>query len=140
MTFTSWFIVFLIFFGTLFLIYGFSQLFPQKNSSKKPNKKKKNTKPLAAAGICPVCNSLLYEGEQLKSTLYPGKTDTTCHIFGCPHCFPYSEQGVTRICPVCKRKVFSDNYLVARMFTKANAKNHVHIIGCTECRKIKKNN
>lgn len=139
MTFTSWFIVFLIFFGTLFLIYGFSQLFPQKISSKRKKNKQKKIKPLGNAGVCPLCSSLLYEGEQLKSTLYPGKTDSICHIFGCPHCFPYPEQDITRICPVCRRKVFADNYLVARMFTKQNSKNHVHIIGCTECRKIIKN-
>ena len=134
MSITAWFIVVLIFLGSLFLVYGFNQIFPSSTQKKTKSKKKIRANTI---GICPICSSPLKEGEQLKSAVFPGKTDSICHIFGCPHCYPFADKNIKKICPVCKRILFADSYLIARMFSRPDAKNHVHIIGCTECRKIK---
>lgn len=132
MDFFSWFIVIFVFFGAILLIYGFSQLFPT-NSSNKAKQTKKGVP--GEMGTCPVCASLLRQGEQLKSALFPGKNDRLCHIFGCPHCYPYAENKITRICPVCRHEIPSEGYLIARMFNRNNKKNHVHILGCVNCRR-----
>ncbi len=99
-------------------------------------KRKKKINPNDVYSHCPLCNSGLIYGEKLISKVYPSAngTDQRCMITGCPHCFPYLEEGVKRNCPVCGKKVPAEGALIARMFIKPE-KNHVHIIGCTECHK-----
>ena len=135
MSIASWFIVFLVLFGSFFLIYGFSQIFP---THQKKNKGIRSHKSSSAMATCPVCASILHPGEQLKSAVYPGKSDRICHIFGCPHCYPFTEYGIDRICPVCKQEISAEGYLIARMFNRKDKKNHVHITGCTECKKTRR--
>lgn len=103
-------------------------------------KQKKQPQPIKKGtpkSSCPICNSLLYEGERISSKIFnkPTTPDQRCIINGCPHCFPYSEPGIQRTCPVCKKKLPQDGYLIARMFYRPPKKNHVHIVGCTECHK-----
>jgi hypothetical protein len=58
--------------------------------------------------------------------------DALTHIFGCPYCYPANEEH-PRYCPVCERKLGPDDYVIARMFTRA-PRSHVHVLGCTLCR------
>ena len=109
------------------------------------NKKKREEKttfkrPENAVNKCPVCDSGLVDKERIISRVYHTEksTDQLCNIMGCPHCFPYTEVGVRRKCPVCTKTIPAEGYLIARIFYHQNRKNHVHIIGCTECNKRKK--
>jgi len=86
------------------------------------------------AGTCPLCETQLVNGAQIKSALFPGDKDRLCHIFGCPSCHPYPQPGIIRKCPVCHRKVAAEDYLIARLFDRPGMKSHVHILGCTNCR------
>ncbi len=99
----------------------------QKKASGSKNDGEKRVKP------CPLCGELLTKSEKVHSVLYPGKPDSLMEIFGCPHCrFPDSEKS--RTCPVCRKKMPSDSFLIARVFEKPG-KTHVHVLGCTECYK-----
>ena len=86
---------------------------------------------------CPLCSAELVKGENIFSKVYRPMTvpDQRCTISGCPHCFPKVQNGLKRICPVCKKTVPVNGYLVARLFNKTTGKKHVMIIGCTECLK-----
>jgi hypothetical protein len=94
---------------------------------------------------CPVCGTLLHKGETVHSIYYRQKTDGNhqlpveeimTHIFGCPHCWPANDEN-PRHCPVCRQTVSHDGYLVARTFRKPGRKDHVHVIGCTECKRVR---
>jgi hypothetical protein len=132
MTASSWFIVILVLVGSLLLVYGFSIRFPTHQNKKRSKNADKSQRGTAT---CPVCASTLNLGEQLKSAVFTGSSDQICHIFGCPHCYPFVEDQIERICPVCKQEIPPEGYLIARMFARKNQKNHVHITGCTECKK-----
>lgn len=94
---------------------------------------------------CPLCSSTLEDGERISSRLYPGGGDRIMHIFGCPRCWPSTAargEGLQplRICPVCGRALGREGWVVARYFERAvgagaRPKAHVHVLGCTECRK-----
>lgn len=110
------------------------------NQERKTREKFKFTRPESSIKQCPVCNSDLVGKEKIISKVYhtESKTDHLCTIQGCPHCFPKVETGVIRKCPVCGKKIPENGYLIARMFEYSDKKNHVRILGCTECnRKIK---
>lgn len=106
-----------------------------KNQSSKTTKKK-SLLPVK----CPLCASSLFVGENLYSKVYrPMKVpDQLMIIMGCPHCYPKCEQGVSRICPVCHKKVNENESLTARLFNKSVGKKHVHVIGCSNCHKPRK--
>ena len=88
---------------------------------------------------CPVCHAPLLPGERIKSVVFSGGTahreiqEHTTHIFGCPHCYPQNTRN-PRLCPVCDSTLSRDGYLIARMFKRPGKKDHVHVLGCTECR------
>ncbi len=87
---------------------------------------------------CPLCNSMLRKGETVHSIVYSegrrGRSeDSLAHMFGCKYCYPANDEHV-RICPVCSQSIPAEGYVVARMFEKPGKK-HVHVLGCTECRK-----
>jgi hypothetical protein len=128
------YITFLVLAGLLLLVFAYS-LFNSSSAKKKPAPANPLPKDKAGeSGVCPICGTILSRGEQIKSAVFPGKTDRICHIFGCPHCHPYKDASVKRICPVCKKMVPQEGYLIARLFERANNKRHVHILGCTVCR------
>lgn len=90
---------------------------------------------------CPLCGTPLIRGETVHSHLYPGKPDGMMYIYGCPFCHkdhPRYKGGrhVERHCPYCKGKISESGWVVARVFEKPE-KTHVHVLGCTECRKVK---
>lgn len=107
------------------------------DSYQNEKKRKKSTNSNKPQSRCVICNSILEGTEKLISKVYPtaNGTDQRCIINGCPHCQPYCDKGVTRHCPVCGKKIPPEGYLIARMFIKSQGKNHVHVIGCTECHK-----
>jgi hypothetical protein len=88
---------------------------------------------------CPVCHATLSPGERIKSVVFSGGTahreiqEHTTHIFGCPHCYPHNTLN-PRVCPVCDQTLNRDGYLIARMFKRPGKKDHVHVLGCTQCR------
>ena len=84
---------------------------------------------------CPLCGTMLKRGERVKTIVYPGNPDSMAHIFGCPYCYPPGAE-VRRSCPVCKREIADDGYVVARMF-EGKGKRHVHVLGCTGCRRVR---
>ena len=124
-----YYILILVFVGIFLLVfaYGIFSVAPAR-------KKGKTVKKGPVVGRCPLCSSGLDSGEQIKSAVFPGKTNRICHIFGCPHCHPYMEDGLRRSCPVCGKSIPPDGYLIARMFDRPGEKKHVHILGCTVCR------
>lgn len=86
---------------------------------------------------CPICSSGLYVGENIYSKVYRPRNipDQLCTISGCPHCFPRPEPNVKRSCPVCHNSLDVNKPLTARLFNKNIGKNHIHILGCPNCRK-----
>lgn len=132
MTNNPFFLLILLAIGIGLMVFAYSLFsLAQKKPSGKPDRQHGNP---GEAGVCPVCSVRLRTGEQLKSALFPGEKDRLCHIFGCPSCLPFPQEGVTRRCPVCKKKVDAEGYLVARLFQRPGNKRHVHILGCTGCR------
>lgn len=91
---------------------------------------------------CPICGTMLRRGETVHSVVFskgvkrePGRpVEYLTHIFGCPYCYPANDR-MERTCPVCLKPLASDGYLIARMFEKPG-RNHVHVLGCTRCRRI----
>jgi hypothetical protein len=89
---------------------------------------------------CPICGTPLLRGETVHSHLYPGKPDGMMYIYGCPFCYRKhprvkERRDVTRICPFCKTNIPDEGWVVARVFEKPE-KTHVHVLGCTVCRKV----
>ncbi len=82
---------------------------------------------------CPLCHSVLKQGERVHAVEYPGKPDGMMHIFGCIYCRPEHAQA-QRICPVCGKPLAKDAFVVARVFEKGTRK-HVHVLGCPLCRR-----
>jgi hypothetical protein len=82
---------------------------------------------------CPLCGTLLEKGMNVKSVVYPGKTDRLTEIFGCPHCWPDNEKHI-RLCPVCKNTVPPGEPVAGRFF-ESPGKKHLHVLGCPKCRK-----
>jgi len=82
---------------------------------------------------CPLCGEILVPGERVKSRVNPGKGDKLMQIFGCPHCFPPNIE-CKRICPVCKKEVPREGYVIARLF-ESPGRRHVHVLGCSGCRR-----
>ena len=130
---SSFYVIFLVFVGIFLLVFAYT-LFTTVGKRTETGKNRLRRGFVGEAGVCPLCETLLAKGEQIKSALYPGESDRICHIFGCPHCHPYLEESVKRTCPVCKKPVPQEGYLIARVFERPNNKRHVHILGCTGCR------
>lgn len=91
---------------------------------------------------CPLCGELLYPGENVKTVVFSGTKhkglqveESMAHIMGCPNCYPSNRQNA-RLCPACKKELSSDGYVVARYFMR-QGKKHIHVIGCTECRRVR---
>jgi RNA polymerase subunit RPABC4/transcription elongation factor Spt4 len=89
-----------------------------------------------AAQTCPVCAARLREGELVSSAAFPsfnnGK-DRMMHIKGCVYCLSGERD---RICPVCGVTLNTDEILVCRLFERPFRRSHVHVIGCSRCKKV----
>lgn len=92
---------------------------------------------------CPLCGHVLLKGQRVKSLLFQVGTETggvreqLTHLLGCPFCYPANREN-KRVCPVCGSILPPEGYLIGRFFTrKGKKRKHVHVLGCTECRKKK---
>lgn len=122
----------------LLFIFAYSLYikFTKKNNVQKQDNPVVTASPSGVS--CPLCKSRLAKGENLFSRVFRPiqdgvESEQRCIILGCPHCHPYCQNGVSRICPVCHKKVPCDGHLIARLFTHTRSKRHVRITGCTEC-------
>ncbi len=127
----SWLI--LIFLGVLLI--GLIYILFSATAKRASGEKIHETGRRGAPGACPICASLLKNGAQLKSALYPGEDDRLCYIYGCPHCYPNCKANLIRQCPVCNKEIAQEEHLVARYFERKNDQKRVHILGCSSCRK-----
>lgn len=134
------FIVIFILVLTALVILFFAFQLVSSRSRKKREEKYKFVRPEKAIAKCPVCSSALVGKEKIFSKVFNTESNTTqrCTIIGCPHCFPHMEMGIRRKCPVCKKNIPQEGYLIAHLFNRKDQKNHVHIVGCTECHKKNK--
>jgi hypothetical protein len=128
--------------GIIFLWLGYSLFFGKKSplyfgrlSKKDWRQDLENDKGIPGnPQVCPLCSIKLVPGQKLKSEAFPsvsGGFDRIMHIHGCFSCL---EKGLPRRCPICGESLDLDDFLVTRMFERANRKNHVHILGCNHCK------
>lgn len=96
-----------------------------------------------APRTCPLCGHGLFKGQTVKSRLITIESnskfktvvrESTSYVFGCPFCNPANKEFPRR-CPVCKETMRPEDYVIGRYFEKDEGKNHLHILGCTRCRK-----
>ncbi len=134
------FIIIFILVLTALVILFFAFQMAAVRSKKKREEKFKFVRPKNVVSQCPVCGSPLVDKEKILSKVYHTESKTTqhCTIMGCPHCFPHIEMGLRRKCPVCHKSIPQEGYLIAHLFNRKDSKNHVHIVGCTECHKKNK--
>jgi len=123
----------LLWFGYTLLIKQWSGIRFQWNS-----RQKRRGKGTAAPGdpqVCPICSMPLDKGDLVRTLAFPsitGGKDRLMHIRGCYYCL---EDHFERFCPVCGATLGDDEILVARLFERSNRRPHVHVLGCSHCRK-----
>ena len=84
---------------------------------------------------CPVCSSKLSKGELVNSAAFPstnGGEDRVMHIRGCVYCL---SGDCKRVCPVCGAVLEKNEILIARLYERVGRRTHIHVIGCTRCKK-----
>ncbi|MDR3161114.1 MAG: hypothetical protein LBU28_05805 [Spirochaetaceae bacterium] len=129
--------------GAALLWFGYTLFFRMGNRAS-PSAGRKQGKDLPKGGgadgragevrTCPLCTARLDAGERVKSTAFPsmrGKDSRIMHISGCVYCLDGSR---LRTCPVCDADLGVEDVLIARIFDKPG-RSHVHVLGCSRCRK-----
>ena len=130
--------------GAVFLWFGYSLISGHlaRFRADRPPRLDKRSKKAVPSGdpgdpqVCPICSSKLEQGDLVKTLTYPsitGGNDRLMHIKGCKFCI---EGRLERHCPVCKKPLGYDDILVARMFERKRRRNHVHVVGCNQCRRL----
>ena len=84
---------------------------------------------------CVLCGALLEKGEKLHSKEIVRKDDSIIHMYGCPHCHG-ARASRTKTCPVCKKPIAPEEFLIGRMWVRKNGKKHLHIAGCMRCARM----
>ena len=105
--------------------------FPWRNWGKKENIMGEPGDPQ----VCPVCSIRMKKGGLVKSVAFPsvsGGMERLLHINGCFSCL-YDD--MPRRCPVCGSRLSIKDFLVSRMFERVGRNNHVHVLGCNQCRR-----
>jgi RNA polymerase subunit RPABC4/transcription elongation factor Spt4 len=85
---------------------------------------------------CPVCSSKLETGDLVQTHTFPsitGGKDRLMYIRGCIFC---TSGRLKRQCPVCGSSLGTNDILVARMFERSQFRSHVHILGCSKCKRV----
>ena len=126
--------------GVILLWFGYSLFFgpfgPFRYLGIGKGKKKRHKKGTPGdSQVCPVCSSVLYPGQLVSTHAFPslnGGKDRIVHIRGCYYCL---EENLPRHCPVCGKPLKRNEFLVARMFKRNLLRNHVHVLGCINCRR-----
>ena len=121
--------------GLLLILWALKSKYAISNTQKPKKKNPAGQK----NSPCPLCNSILYAGENLTTRIYEGMDakEQRATIHGCPYCFPVPTLAVKRTCPVCHQTVPPNGHLDAFLFIRDTGKRHIHITGCTECHKRK---
>ena len=128
------YVIIVLLLAIIIILVRLGFLFPEKTKGNKQKKSKEDEE--KTSKFCPLCNSSLSKGENVKSKTYPTENkDTLMDVFGCPHCIP-PVGTKDRICPVCKKKIPADGFVIGRYFIRPDKK-HLHVLGCTLCRKAK---
>lgn len=94
---------------------------------------------------CPLCGSGLEKGQRLKTKVIEivsstsrgapkGVKENRAEIYGCPYCWPFSKEH-PRTCPSCRQQLGETDIVFARYFERTEGKNHLHVLGCTRCRR-----
>ncbi|MCL2139467.1 MAG: hypothetical protein FWH41_08060 [Treponema sp.] len=118
------------------LFAGKLPAFAQHRKSQPIKQKPRN--PLAAPGdpqVCPICSSKLEKGDLVSTLAFPsitGGRDRPMHIRGCMHCI---DGYMERSCPVCGALLGCNDILVARLFERPRRRSHVHVLGCSICKR-----
>ena len=135
MIFTLFFVLIFAAAGLFLILWALKSKYAISNNKKNKSKPKKNTNQKTTP--CPICNSMLYPGENLTTRIYGGMEakEQRATIHGCPYCFPVPTLAVKRTCPVCHKSIPPTGHLDAFLFIRDTGKRHIHITGCTECHK-----
>ena len=125
--------------GTALLWFGYTLFFsigiPGWISLPRRQRKPRKTGMPGEPHICPVCSAKLKEGELVNSAAFPslnGGKDRFMHIRGCLYCLRGNRD---RVCPVCGVVLKENEILISRLFERPGRKSHVHVLGCTKCRR-----
>ena len=113
------------------LLYVIRVLFPKKAAGQSPFPDAKPSAPKTRIP-CVLCGAFLEKGEKLHSKEIVRKDDSIIHMYGCPHCHG-TNASRPRTCPVCKKQMGPEEYLIGRMWVRKNGKKHLHVAGCMRC-------
>ena len=128
--------------GVVLLSFGYSLLSRQWAGFRldwkyRPRRRKeKGTSYPGDPQVCPICCSKLKKGDLVRTIAFPsitGGRDRMMYIRGCVYCLT-GRMG--RSCPVCGANLNEGEILVARMFERHNRRPHVHVQGCSRCRRM----
>ena len=127
--------IFLLWFGyTLYF-----KIYLKLNPKRKRRQRQFNDREMASPGdpqTCPLCSSKLDGRDLVKTMAFPsitGGRDRLMYIKGCVYCL---NRNLPRHCPVCGASLNVEEILVARLFERPLRRPHVHVQGCTKCRKV----
>ena len=131
----------LVIIGVFLLWFGYSLFFGQhaKTHSERERQgklRKMGTIVPETPQTCLICYSKLEKGDLMKTLAFPsisGGLDRLIHIQGCLYCLGGE---LARKCPVCGASISINGFLVARMFERRFRRPHVHVLGCSRCRKV----
>lgn len=95
---------------------------------------------------CPLCGAGLAKGQTVKTKVIEivsasargapkGVKENRAEVYGCPYCWPASKEH-PRTCPSCHQILGNSDIVFARYFERTEGKNHLHVLGCTICRKF----
>lgn len=88
-----------------------------------------------SVGSCLLCGRTMIKGEKMVSKQLERRDDSIVYLYGCREC---AHTAVEKHCPVCKRRITGNGYLIGRMWHREKTgRNHLHIAGCTWCGKIR---
>jgi len=105
-----------------------------RRNKKTPPQKKGSGTP-GDPRTCPICASKMSKGDLVQTLAYPsitGGKDRLMHIQGCVHCLA---ENIKRNCPVCGAALSPKDILIARMFERPHRRSHVHVLGCSRCKR-----
>jgi hypothetical protein len=123
--------------GSLVVILALVLLLPRLSTKRKVRTPRKKKQPFH----CPLCGSLLAEGQKLHTVVYKGSSgaaseERIAHINGCPYCLD-PDQGWKRkrTCPVCRRRLGAGDYLIGWL-GKTEEGGTIRVAGCSLCKPV----
>ena len=124
---TSHFFIFFFCFCALSILFAMLIPLHLPKSKEKPKVAKKKAK-----SFCPLCIHPLQQGEKIHSDQTEiGNTQIETRLKGCIYCI-YKENKLPRSCPICKKDVSHDDYVLATSDLKID-RLKLNIKGCRLC-------